>query len=209
MIARIEKVAIALLLAELLLFFGLTIRSFAYDSIVNGERVEVFEADDYDLALEEAEAEFVDITESPDIAEVTVQLNPYEEIAARTTDEEWELLRWIVCLEANNQTFDQQCAVVETIFNRVLSPKWTAPWGGDTIGEVLRGKHQYSTLRYVGSSKAWATPNQTTDDVIAETIRRGPATVLPSTKYVYFDSRGGLNGINHIRLGAHTFGAEK
>ena len=223
MITRFERISLTFLVALLALFYTMTIRSYAsaYSAIVNGEWVMMENgtvvADDYKVAEAEAEADFIEIVErpeeaAPEVAEVTndtKELNPYEEIAARTTDEEWELLRWIVALECNDQPFEGQCAVVETIFNRVLSPKWTAPWGGDTIGAVLRGKGQYSTLKYVGSSKAWATPNQNTDDVIAETIRRGPASVLPSVKYTYFDSKGGKNGIDHIRIGGHTFGRDK
>lgn len=222
MVTKFEKTALAFLTVLFGVFYAMTIHSFSasYSAIINGEWVMMENgtvvADDYKVAEADADADFIEIVEKPEeaspveeIADTKEELNPYEEIAARTTDEEWELLRWVVALECNDQPFEGQCAVVETIFNRVLSPKWTEPWGGDTIGAVLRGKGQYSTLKYVGSSKAWATPNQNTDDVIAETIRRGPASVLPSVKYTYFDSKGGKNGIDHIRIGGHTFGRDK
>lgn len=219
---RFERVSLTFLVALLALFYAMTICSYAsaYSAIVNGEWVMMENgtvvADDYKVAEAEAEADFIEIVErpeeaAPEAAEVTndtKELNPYEEIAARTTDEEWELLRWIVALEAGDQGLEGEMMVVESIFNRVLSPKWTAPWGGDTISAVLHGKHQYSTLKYVGSSKAWCTPGQLEDDAIAETIRRGPS-LLPSTKYVYFDSKGGVNGFDTIRYKGHYFSREK
>ena len=224
MITRFEKTSLALLLGLAAVFYGATIRSFAYSAIIDGEWVEMQNgtvvAADYQVAEADAGADWIEIVEKPETAEVveaapslqtedTINTNPYEELAARTTDEEWELLRWIIALESGGESFRGQQAVCETIFNRVLSPKWTAPWGGNTIGEVLRGKHQFSTLKWVGSPKAWCTPSQITDDVIAETIRSGPATVLPSEKYVYFDSKGGVNGYGHTKIGRQTFGAER
>lgn len=222
MITRFERISLTFLVALLALFYTMTIRSYAsaYSAIMNGEWVMMENgtvvADDYKVAEAEAEADFIEIVErpeeaAPEVTEVTndtKELNPYEEIAARTTDEEWELLRWIVALEAGDQGLEGEMMVVESIFNRVLSPKWTAPWGGDTISAVLHGKHQYSTLKYVGSSKAWCTPGQLEDDAIAETIRRGPS-LLPSTKYVYFDSKGGVNGFDTIRYKGHYFSREK
>ena len=223
MTTRFERVALVFLVTLLAFFYALMIRSHAaaYSAIMNGEWVLMENgtvvADDYKVAEADAESDWITICEPPTAAEpveevtkdTEIELNAYEQIAARTTDEEWELLRWIVALECCDEPFEGQIAVVETILNRVLSSKWTAPWGGDTIGAVLRGKNQYSTLKYVGSSKAWATPNQNTDDVIAECIRRGPCSVLPSIKYTYFDSKGGKNGIDHIKIGHHTFGRDK
>ena len=229
MSTRFERIALTLLIAVLAVFYAATIRGFAYSAIVNGEWVEMVNgtvvADDFQVAEADVGADFIDIVERPEGAvaadedninteeivkhEPEHEPNAYEIIAASMTDEERELLRWIVCLECCDEPYEGQIAVVETIFNRVLSPKWTAPWGGDTIGAVLHGRGQYATLKYVGSSRAWATPNEKTDDVISECIRRGPASVLPSTKYTYFDSKGGVNGTDHVRIGHHTFGRDK
>ena len=224
MITRFERVALVFVVMLLAVFYALTIKAHAaaYSAIVNGEWVMMENgtvvADDYKVAEAEAEAgaDYIEIVEKPEeaapvveeVANDTKELNAYEEIAARTTDEEWELLRWIVALEAGDQGLEGEMMVIESIFNRVLSPKWTAPWGGDTIGAVLHGKGQYSTLKYVGSSRAWCTPGQLEDDAIAETIRRGPS-LLPSTKYVFFDSKGGVNGYDTIRYKGHYFSREK
>ena len=222
MITRFERAVLVFLVTMLAFFYALMIRSHAaaYSAIMNGEWVLMENgtvvADDYKVAEADAESDWITICEPPTAAEPVEEvtkdtereLNAYEQIAARTTDEEWELLRWIVALEAGDQGLEGEMMVIESIFNRVLSPKWTEPWGGDTISAVLHGKHQYSTLKYVGSSKAWCTPGQLEDDAIAETIRRGPS-LLPSTKYVYFDSKGGVNGFDTIQYKGHYFSREK
>ena len=228
MSTRFERIVLACLIVVLAVFYTATIHSFAYSAIINGEWVEMRNgtvvADDYQAVEADIGADFIDIVERAEQAETVAEEdnintnkvtepehepNAYEVIAASMTAEESELLRWVVCLECCDEPFEGQIAVVETIFNRVLSPKWTAPWGGNTVGAVLRGKGQYATIKYIGSSRAWATPNEKTDDVISECIRRGPASVLPSTKYTYFDSKGGVNGIDHIKIGHHTFGRDK
>ena len=128
--------------------------------------------------------------------------NVYQTIVI--SDQEFEELRWVVALEAQGEGFVGECAVVEAIFNRCLSPK---DWGGSVHG-VLSKKGQFSTYRKIGSSKAWCTPGEMEDDAISEVLRNGPS-ILPSTHYVFFDSKGGVNGRNHIRLGRHTFGEER
>ena len=215
MVTTFEKITLTLLTGLLIMFFGLTIRSFAYTAIINGEYVEMvdgqiieptepIEANDYEFALAEADADFIDITESPNLSEITVELNPYQQIALTTTEAEWRELEWVTALEAGNQGLEGEIRVVEAIFNRVLSPK---NWG-NTVHEVLSKKGQFSTYRYIGSSKAWKTPGQLESDAIAECIARGPY-YLPSTKYVYFDSKGGVNGFDTVRYRGHWFSREK
>ena len=128
--------------------------------------------------------------------------NPYQTIPI--SDAEYEELRWILALEAQGEGLEGEIAVCEAIFNRVLS---TSNWGSGVHG-VLSRKGQFSTYKLIGSRKAWAKPGELEDDAISECLRRGPS-VLPSMKYVYFDSKGGVNGRNKIRIGHHTFGAEK
>ena len=128
--------------------------------------------------------------------------NPYQTI--NITDAEFNELRWVVALEAQGEGFNGEKAVIEAIFNRVLSSK---DWG-NSIHEVLAKKGQFATYKYIGSKKAWATPGELEDNAISEVLRTGPS-ILPSMKYVFFDSKGGVNGRNHIRIGNHTFGAEK
>lgn len=117
------------------------------------------------------------------------------------SDEDANALRWVLCLE--EEGFEEECRVCEAIFNRVLSEK---NWG-NTVGEVLAKKGQFSTYRYIGSSKAWDSPGEVEDDVISEVLRE-TSTRLPSTRYVYFDAKGGVNGKEHVRYGKTTYGRE-
>lgn len=133
--------------------------------------------------------------------EEIVSENPYETL--NISEAEFEELRWVVALEAQGEGFHGECAVIEAIFNRALSTK---NWG-DTIHAVLAKKGQFSTYKYIGSKKAWAKPGEMEDDAISEVLRSGPS-ILPSMKYVYFDSKGGVNGRHHVKIGKHTFGAE-
>ena len=128
--------------------------------------------------------------------------NPYQTIDI--SDAEFEELRWVVALEAQGEGFVGEKAVIEAIFNRRLSQR---DWGQSVHG-VLSKKGQFSTYRMIGSKKAWCTPGEMEDDAISEVIRTGPS-VLPSMKYVFFDSKGGVNGRNKIKIGHHTFGEEK
>ena len=136
------------------------------------------------------------------LATMEVVENPYQTI--QISDSEFNELRWVLALEAPGEGLEGEIAVCEAIFNRVLS---TSNWGAGVHG-VLSKKGQFSTYRLIGSRKAWARPGELEDDAINECLRRGPS-VLPSMKYVYFDSKGGVNGRNKIKLGHHTFGAEK
>lgn len=128
--------------------------------------------------------------------------NPYQTLVI--SDREFEELRWVVALEAQGEGFIGECAVVEVIFNRALSEK---DWG-DSIHEVLSKKGQFATYKRIGKKSAWARPGEMEDDAISEVLRRGPS-ILPSMHYVFFDSKGGVNGRNHYRLGNHTFGEER
>lgn len=117
------------------------------------------------------------------------------------SEEDANALRWILCLE--EEGFEEECRICEVIFNRVLSEK---NWG-NTVGEVLAKKGQFSTYKYIGSSKAWDTPGEVEDDVISEVLRE-TSTRLPSLSYVYFDSKGGKNGKDHVKYKGTTYGRE-
>lgn len=183
------------------------IRTYAAPNVImNGEYV-ICEIHTQDNA--------VDINEAPPIDDISVVLeqmdeevvdNPYRTI--RMTDEEAEELRWVIALEAQGEVskvgLNAEIAVCEVIFNRLLSTK---NWGS-SIHDVLSKRGQFSTYKYINSSKAWCRPGETEDDAISECIRRGPS-VLPDMAYVYFDSRGGVNGSRKYRLGNHVFGAER
>ena len=111
------------------------------------------------------------------------------------SEEDGRLLEAILWAEANNQSFEGQKAVIEVIFNRVLSDEWP-----DTIYDVLSQKGQFATWK----SRNKVKPTEVQSDVIADVLRE-TTTVLPDTSYVYFD-RKGRNGKNHVRIQDHVFG---
>lgn len=117
----------------------------------------------------------------------------YEAISV--SEEDGRLLEAILWAEANNQSFEGQKAVIEVIFNRVLSDEWP-----DTIYDVLSQKGQFATWKARNKVK----PTQVQSDVISEVLRE-TKTVLPSMDYVYFDTRG-VNGKAHVRIQDHVFG---
>ena len=127
--------------------------------------------------------------------------NPYQTI--QISESEFEELRWVLALEAQGEGLEGEIACCEVIFNRVLSGRW-----GIGVHGVLSKKGQFSTYKYIGSKKAWAKPGEMEDDAISECLRSG-CRILQSMKYVYFDSKGGVNGRNKVKIGHHTFGAER
>ena len=123
--------------------------------------------------------------------------NLYEHIAMEMTSEEMRLLETILALEAQDEPFEGQKAVVEVIFNRVLSPDFP-----DTVYDVLSQKGQFATWKW--RNKPYNTPNKTQTDAIAEVIANGNQnTVLPEG-YVFF-SVGKVNGTDFIKIGNHQF----
>ena len=137
-------------------------------------------------------------TESESV--VKIAPNPYQDIIDNLTDEEIVLLKKITWAEANNQSIDGQRAVMEVIFNRMLSPN---DWGqSDGLVGVLSKRGQFATWK----SRNKVTPDANQDAAFALVYSEPP--ILPSTKYVFFDRRG-RNGRNKIKLQDHYFGAEK
>lgn len=153
-------------------------------------------ADDSVKLADEAHAE-PEQGENHEVGEEVIEDEPiYGEI--KLTEEDAYLLERILWAEANNQCFEGQKAVIEVIFNRVLSPNWP-----DTIYGVLSQKGQFATWK----SRNKVTPTEVQSDVISEVLRE-TKTVLPSLDYVYFD-RKGVNGRDHIRIEDHAFGRGK
>lgn len=127
--------------------------------------------------------------------------NLYEHIAMEMTSEEMRLLETILALEAQDEPYEGQKAVVEVIFNRVLSPDFP-----DTVYDVLSQKGQFATWKW--RNKPYNTPNKTQTDAIAEVIANGNQnTVLPEG-YVFF-SVGKVNGTDFIKIGNHQFSKAK
>ena len=127
--------------------------------------------------------------------------NPYQTI--QISDAEFEELRWILALAAQGEGLEGEILCCEVIFNRVLSPK---NWGAGVHG-VLAKRGQFVEYKYIAKKSAWAVPGEMEDKAISECLRRGPSG-LPSMKYVYFDSKGGVNGSKTIKIGHHYFSKE-
>lgn len=143
----------------------------------------------------------IDIEEAPPINEISSALDAAEKTVyagISMTEDDAQLLRSIVALEANYATegLDGQKAVVEVIFNRVLSPRWP-----DTVSDVIYQKGQFATVKYL--KKPYNIPGEHEDDAISEVLRESE-TVLPSTDYVYF-SRGKSNGKAFVKINHHWF----
>lgn len=117
--------------------------------------------------------------------------------AITLTDDEKSLLAAILWAEANNQPDDGKRACVEVCFNRILSADWP-----DDLVSVLSQKGQFATWKYRNRVK----PTQSERDAI-EAVLNETETVLPSTAYVYFDTRG-VNGKDHVRIKDHSFGRQ-
>lgn len=169
--------------------------------IINGE---------YVIAEIHTQDNAIDITEAPPIQHISNALNALDALdalesekipvysAISMTDEEAQLLRSILALEADYGTegHDGQRAVVEVIFNRVLSPRWP-----DTVADVIYQRGQFATVKYL--KRPYNRPGEHEDDAISAVLRE-TETVLPSTDYVYF-SRGKSNGKAFVRLNHHWF----
>lgn len=112
------------------------------------------------------------------------------------SDAEMEELKRIVAAEAQTQSMEGREAVVEVIFNRVLSAEYP-----NTVHGVLSQKGQFATWKMRNAS--WVVPDAATAAI--EHVMSEGRTVLPDTSYVYFDTRG-TNGRKHIKIGAHYFG---
>lgn len=168
----------------------ITARADEPKQIINGE---------YVIAEIHTQDNAIDITEAPPINDLSVALDNIPVYAAITmTDDEAQLLRSILALEADYDTegHDGQKAVVEVIFNRVLSPRWP-----DTVADVIYQRGQFATVKYL--RRPYNTPGEHEDDAISAVLRE-TETVLPSTDYVYF-SRGKSNGKAFVKLNHHWF----
>ena len=179
----------------------ITVRADEPRQIINGE---------YVIAEIHTQDDAIDINEAPPIQHISNALNALDALDAlesektpvyasiSMTDDEAQLLRSILALEADYGTegHDGQKAVVEVIFNRVLSPRWP-----DTVADVIYQRRQFATVKYL--RKPYNRPGEHEDDAISAVLRE-TETVLPSTDYVYF-SRGKSNGKAFVKLNHHWF----
>lgn len=161
-----------------------------------GER-DIIEADDPPtvIHIQSETSEQVEQTE-PELTE-----NLYDCVAMGMTSEEFRILEQIVALEAQDEPYEGQKAVVEVILNRVLSPEFP-----DSVYGVLSQKNQFTSWKYLDNP--YNTPGQSEKNAIDEVIRKGNKnTVLPED-YVFFSTEK-VNGTDFIKIGNHQFSRAK
>lgn len=211
------RIKVALLASVIYIMSAVSAFAYSYTETVDPEtgiRTFYLNFDDGDIYHASKETQAITIAEGPETAEkveeteTAATTEPEEKVEPAPvygditlTDEEANTLRWILCLE--EEGFEEECRVCETIFNRVLSDKWP-----NTVGEVLKQRKQFSTYRHIGKKSAWDSPDQLEDDVISEVLRE-TSTRLPSKKYTFFDALGGVNGSDHVKYGTTTYGRER
>lgn len=117
----------------------------------------------------------------------------YYTIASQITEAERETLARLVFLEARNQSFLGQKAVVEVVFNRVLSDEFP-----NSIDEVIYQKNQFSPAEYIPT----VTPSQIQYDVVNEVLTE-IYPVLNSG--VLFFSTEQYNDYLYEHIGDHYF----
>ena len=189
----VEAVWIALLICGCLAFVQV-ITSNAATPYIDGKTGEwVIEINTQDNA--------VDIAEAPPINRISDALEAAETAPAvyrdiNLSESDYDLLRRIVALESKGEIFSGQKAVVEVIFNRILSKKWP-----DDLESVIYQKRQFATVKYL--KKPYAVPGEAEDDAISEVLRE-TATELPDTDYTYFSTHK-VNGRAFVKIGNHYF----
>lgn len=112
------------------------------------------------------------------------------------SESDFDLLRRIVALESQGEIFRGQKAVVEVIFNRILSKKWP-----NDLESVIYQKRQFDTVKYL--KKPYAVPGEAEDDAISEVLRE-TVTELPDLDYVFFSTHK-VNGKEFVKIGNHYF----
>lgn len=189
----VEAVWIALLVCCCLVF-AQVITAHAATPYIDGKTGEwVIEIDTKDNA--------VDIAEAPPINRLSDALEAAETAPAvyrgiNLSESDYDLLRRIVALESKGEIFRGQKAVVEVIFNRILSKKWP-----DDLESVIYQKRQFATVKYL--KKPYAVPGEAEDDAISEVLRE-TETELPDTDYTYFSTHK-VNGRAFVKIGNHYF----
>lgn len=163
------------------------------------------EANGYKAELDDLRAEFENIkNRAPQTiikeVEVIKEVSPKHDYSSITlTENEKHVLWWIVALEAKNQPDIGQRAVVEVVFNRVLSPDWP-----NTVEEVLFQPGQFSTIPYLTHPYCDATDKEM--DNINYVLEHG-RTALPED-YVFF-ATSKVNGKDFIQIQDHYFSRAK
>lgn len=117
----------------------------------------------------------------------------YQEIADVITDDEIEMLARLLFLEAGNQSIEGQRAVIEVVFNRLLSDEFP-----NTLNDVVYAENQFSPAHLIPST----TPTDEQYEVI-QIVLTDTETVLD--RGVVFFSRGQYNDYLYDKIGDHYF----
>lgn len=114
------------------------------------------------------------------------------------TIEEVELLARIVQLECGHDIREGKYATIETIFNRMLDPRYP-----NTLEEVLSQKGQFSTWKNRNIAKATPTVD-TYESVLI--VLNGQTNVLTYDRLKFNNKPIGQNP---IKIGAQYYGSQK
>lgn len=143
-----------------------------------------------------------EIVEVEVIREIEVPpANEYSDI--KPTENEMDLLWWVLALEAKDQPDIGQRGVIEVVFNRVQSPEWP-----NTIEGVLAQKGQFDGYKILMEyrsgkrKKLHAYPDQKETDNINFVLTHG-RTALPA-EYVFFATYK-ANGSGFLQIADHYF----
>ena len=117
----------------------------------------------------------------------------YQEIAEVITDDEIEMLARLLYLEARNQSEEGQRAVIEVVFNRVLSDEFP-----NTIHGVVYAKNQFSPAHLISTT----TPTEVQYEIVHKVLT-DPEAVLD--RGVVFFSRKQYNDYIYEKIGDHYF----
>lgn len=108
------------------------------------------------------------------VAQVAERKEPYMPL----TDEEYNLICRVICLEAGGESEQLQRAVAECILNRITCGHW-----GSTVSDVVwatddKGIYQFEVMYWIER----ACPSELTKRVVREVFRDGP-TIPPRVMF--------------------------
>lgn len=118
----------------------------------------------------------------------------YKDIASTITQEEIDLIAGITLLEAGNQSMTGKRAVVEVIFNRILSDEFP-----NTVHDVIFQKNQFTTAKNLSVAK----PTQEEYEAI-EMVLNESEPIL-DVDVMFFSPNGFRNRTTYDRIGGHVF----
>lgn len=130
------------------------------------------------------------------IEEEEIPLSPYVDLIDNLTEDETDMLLRIVYAESANQSIEGQRAVIEVIFNRILSENYP-----DSLEKVLSQKNQFATWWCHNTGTYTETQEEALELVYSE------SPILSSTNYVFFSQNQFSYATDYVLIGGHWFGA--